>query len=66
MTDLGVVLALVGATGSTVVSYIAPGFLFYYTFAGRGPEYDRPRRLALLQGCLGLVLVPVCVTAIFL
>ena len=66
MTDLGIVLALVGATGSTIVSYIAPGFLYYYSFINMGPEYQFSRRVALFQGCLGLILIPICVTFVFL
>ena len=64
---LGVVLALVGATGSTTVSYILPGFCYYYTF----PPHDLDGRplwktyAALAQGCLGLLIVPFCLTFIF-
>ena len=36
VTDLGVVLALVGASGSTIISYIIPG-LFYYKMYGNKP-----------------------------
>jgi amino acid permease len=64
VTNLGVVLALVGATGSTTVSYILPGFFYYILFKDEGPKWKR--NLALLQGCVGLVLVPLCLTFIFL
>eukprot|EP00606_Chrysophyceae_sp_TOSAG23-5_P000983 GSChrysophyteH2.ASY1.ANO1.646.1 assembled CDS len=65
--SLGVVLALVGATGSTTVSYILPGFCYYYTF----PPHDLDGRplwktyLALAQGCMGLSIIPFCLTFIF-
>ena len=63
VTDLGTVLAFVGATGSTAVSYILPGFFYYFIFKDEGPVWKR--NLALFQGCLGLVIVPVCLTFIF-
>lgn len=62
--DLGVVLALVGATGSTIVSYILPGSFYYFTFEKEGPVWKRYIALALL--CIGVVFMPVCLTFIFL
>jgi Transmembrane amino acid transporter protein len=35
VNDLGVVLSIVGATGSTVVSYILPGVFYYNMFGGK-------------------------------
>jgi amino acid permease len=66
VSDLSVVLGLVGATGSTTVSYILPGFFYYYLFKdpAEGPGWKRT--LALVQGTVGLVIVPVCLTFIFL
>ncbi|RYG63146.1 hypothetical protein EON64_16515 [archaeon] len=61
--DLGLMLSLVGATGSTLVSYILPGFCYYFLFRNEGPVWKR--RLALLQGCVGVCLVPICLTFIF-
>ena len=64
---LGVVLALVGATGSTTVSYILPGFCYYYTF----PPHDLDGRplwktyTALVQGCVGIAIIPFCLFFIF-
>ena len=66
VTDLGVVLSLVGATGSSVVSYILPGFLYYFMFKDK--DQDTPRwklALALFQGCLGVIIIPVCLYFIF-
>ncbi len=64
MTDLGVMLSLVGATGSTLVSYILPGFCYFFLFKNEGPVWKR--NLALFQGCVGLCLIPICLTFIFL
>jgi hypothetical protein len=66
VSDLSVVLGLVGATGSTTVSYILPGFYYYYLFQdpAEGPGWKRT--LALVQGTAGLIIVPVCLTFIFL
>lgn len=64
--DLSIVLGLVGATGSTTVSYILPGFYYYLLFKdpADGPAWKR--NLALAQGIFGLIIVPVCLTFIFL
>lgn len=64
VTNLSTVLAFVGATGSTTVSYILPGFFYYIIFKDEGPAWKR--YLALFQGCIGLVIVPVCLTFIFI
>jgi len=63
VSNLGVVLALVGATGSTTVSYILPGFFYYIIFKEEGPVWKR--NLALTQGIVGLILVPLCLSFIF-
>lgn len=63
LSDLGVLLSLVGATGSTIVSYILPGFLYYIHFKDEGPVWKR--NMALVQGCLGLIIMPVALTFIF-
>lgn len=65
-SDLGVVLSLVGATGSTIVSYILPGFVYYLTFKDEESSPKWKIMLALFQGCLGLIIMPVCLTFIFL
>jgi amino acid permease len=61
--DLGAVLSVVGATGSTLVSYILSGFCYFFLFREEGPVWKR--YLALLQGCVGLCLIPICLTFIF-
>ena len=52
--DLTTILALVGSTGSTTVTYILPGFIYHKTF----PDGDL-RCLAVLQLCVGLIIMPV-------
>lgn len=55
VTDLGLVLALVGATGSTSISYILPGLLYL----GIATEASRIRRgLAYVHLALGLLILP--------
>lgn len=63
VSDLGVLLSLVGATGSTIVSYILPGFLYYIHFQDEGPVWKR--NMALVQGCMGMVIMPVALAFIF-
>ena len=53
--NLGIVLSVVGATGSTTVSYILPGGCYFLLFAD---EPGTKRSLALAQCALGLTLVP--------
>ena len=60
--DLGVVLGIVGATGSTLISYILPG-LFYWSLHR---ERSATRYAAFALMCWGLVVVPVCLTGIAL
>lgn len=54
VSDLGIILGVVGATGSTMVSYILPG-LIYVTLH---PEPHFLRSLARLQLGIGLIIVP--------
>ena len=60
--DLGVVLALVGATGSTLISYILPG-LFYWVLHR---ERTWTRMLAGALMAWGIIVIPVCLTLIFM
>jgi amino acid permease len=60
--DLSVVLEVVGATGSTAVSYLLPGAVYLALH----PEPHPKRYLAMLQLALGLVIMPVGLTAVFL
>lgn len=65
-SDLGVVLSFVGATGSTIVSYILPGFVYYLTFRNCDTAQSWKTHAALGQGILGLIIMPACLTFIFL
>lgn len=60
--DLSLVLEIVGATGSTAVSYLLPGLLYFY--AHPWPHFRR--RLALGQVLVGLVVMITCLVAIVL
>ena len=62
VTDLGVILGIVGATGSTMVSYVLPGLCYYLAF--REPHLKR--QMALAQFLLGLLIIPVALTTIFM
>ena len=59
--DLGIVLALVGATGSTMVSYILPGAIYYRLH----PNGGLLQRLAAMQFCIGCCIVPIALWGIF-
>mgnify|MGYP002632585153 FL=1 len=61
LDDLGIVLSLVGATGSVVVTYLLPGFCYYRLC--RQPR-SWLRRAALLQTLLGAILMPVSLALI--
>jgi len=58
VTDLGIVLSVVGATGSTIVSYILPGITYYRL--SRKPK----RRLGLALFCAGMIIMPLALTLI--
>ena len=58
--DLGIMLKLVGATGSTAVSYILPGISYFVLFRG-----SRKRWLGLVLFLIGMVIAPVSLALIF-
>jgi len=63
-SDLGQVLSVVGATGSTIISYILPGLVYVYVAKDHGWTLTR---LAALILCLtGIAAMPICLTFIFL
>lgn len=64
VSDLSLVLAFVGATGSTIVSYILPGGFYYSLHQHEGPVWKRYAALALFS--VGLVLIPTCLTFILI
>ena len=40
VTDLGVVISVIGATGGNTIMFIAPGFLYLYHFADNSTPYQ--------------------------
>lgn len=64
LNDLGVVLALIGATGSTVITFILPGAAYFQLFQHDGPVWKR--NCAALLFCMGIVIMPVCLVFIFI
>lgn len=60
VSDLGTVLGVVGATGSTMVSFVIPGACYYTLF----PHAHFKRKVALFQFSLGMVIMPMALTAI--
>ena len=60
VTDLGLVLSVVGATGSTIVSYVLPGAVYYVLFPRRPSRW-----LGLLLLVAGLLIMPVSLYLIF-
>ena len=52
--DLGVILAMVGATGSTLVSYILPGLIYVKIH----PRMDLSKLGAYIQLCMGCLIMP--------
>eukprot|EP00605_Chrysophyceae_sp_TOSAG23-4_P002627 GSChrysophyteH1.ASY1.ANO1.2899.1 assembled CDS len=63
VADLGLMLSLVGATGSTAISFILPGIFYYKMFEGEGPQWLR--KVSWYQFIAGLLLVPFSLVAIF-
>ena len=54
VSDLGVILGVVGATGSTIVSYILPGAIYIKLH----PEQSVLKMMAYVQLLLGILIVP--------
>ena len=61
VTNLGTVLGLVGATGSTAVTYILPGAIYYRLH----PHSHPLRYIAALQFVVGCCITPIALTFIF-
>eukprot|EP00931_Biecheleriopsis_adriatica_P122179 TRINITY_DN9718_c0_g1_i1.p1 TRINITY_DN9718_c0_g1~~TRINITY_DN9718_c0_g1_i1.p1 ORF type:complete len:475 (+),score=99.39 TRINITY_DN9718_c0_g1_i1:32-1456(+) len=62
VTDLGNILGIVGATGSTTVSYILPGLVYIKAF----PHSHAKRVFAFAQLVAGCIIMPVCLVLVFL
>lgn len=54
VNDLGIVLALVGATGSTLVSYVLPGLIYVKVH----PDKDVSMILGYIQLIIGVLIIP--------
>lgn len=63
LDDLGVVLALIGCTGSTVITFILPGAAYYTMHKNSGPAWKRYGAAFLLG--LGCIIMPVCLVFVF-
>ena len=64
VTDLGIILSIVGATGSTTMSYILPGYFYFQMFKTDDKKYwIKYGALALL--ILGSCVIPFSLTVIF-
>ena len=62
--NLGVVLALIGATGATIITYILPGAAFYVLYPeGTAPEWKR--KMAYGFVVFGIFIMPFCLAFIF-
>jgi hypothetical protein len=68
VADLGIVIALLGATGSTTINYILPGAVYWRLYDGtgedQGPAWKRTAAAGMFM--LGCVIMPVCVGFIFI
>ena len=64
VNDLGIVFALVGATGATTVSFILPGAAYYIMYKDTGPAWKRIG--ALLLACCGCLIMPICLVFLFM
>jgi len=60
--NFGLALALVGATGSTSITFILPGLIYFRLFL----KPHAKRWLALAQCCLGCVIAPFSLTTILM
>jgi amino acid permease len=62
VSDLGVILSIVGATGSTMISYILPGLIFLKVH----PVWTPKHYLAATLLGMGCLIIPSCLTFIFI
>jgi len=58
VSNLGLILAIVGATGSTMVSYILPGAIYLQLHPEQSIWNQKWKRLAYIQLVLGFAIVP--------
>mmetsp|Transcript_7356 Transcript_7356/g.13036 ORF Transcript_7356/g.13036 Transcript_7356/m.13036 type:complete len:488 (-) Transcript_7356:108-1571(-) len=62
VTSLGIVLEVVGSTGSTMVTFILPGFIYMRVF----PGWHLKGVAAMFQATLGCVIMPLCMAITFM
>lgn len=65
VNDLGIVFEIVGTVGSNTICYIMPALLYIHTFRGKVSASGLTLRLAVLQLCVGLLVLPTCLFSIF-
>lgn len=66
LDDLGVVLALIGATGSTVITFILPGAAYYVMFKDDESQPIWKLYAAQFIFVFGCIFMPVCLIFVFL
>lgn len=64
LSDLGVILSLVGATGATIVSYILPGKA--YIEFHRNDPFSLRKAGAYALFWFGMIVMPLCVIFLFI
>ena len=64
ISDLGLILGIIGSTGSSMICYILPGISYYVMFKDDGPVWKR--RAALALAVFGMLVMPVCLTSLFI
>mmetsp|Transcript_69310 Transcript_69310/g.129453 ORF Transcript_69310/g.129453 Transcript_69310/m.129453 type:complete len:492 (+) Transcript_69310:68-1543(+) len=62
LDNLGKILGIVGATGSTAVTFILPGLIYLNVY----PTWHAKRVAAAIQLLLGCVIMPTCLTVLFM
>jgi amino acid permease len=60
VADLGIVLEIVGATGSTIISYILPGSTYLSLHPIVKGKFQSMRLFASVQLVVGCIIMPVC------
>jgi hypothetical protein len=64
ISDLGLILGIIGSTGSSMICYILPGISYWVMFKDEGPVWKR--NAAMAMALFGIVLMPVCLITLFI
>lgn len=64
ISDLGLILGIIGSTGSSMICYILPGISYWVLFKDEGPVWKRYAALAM--AIFGMIVMPVCLTTLFI